>query len=38
MDFLQSWTLLELQKSIDQLLAVVEDRPQFPSGDDCEFE
>src|ERR1039458_8619959 len=29
MNFLQSWALLELQKRVDHLLAVVEDRPQI---------
>jgi hypothetical protein len=29
MDFLRGWTLFELQKCVDQLLAVVEDRSQF---------
>jgi hypothetical protein len=29
MNFLHCWALLELQKGLDHLLAVVEDRPQF---------
>jgi hypothetical protein len=29
MNFLQRWTFLQLQKRVDHLLAVVEDRPQL---------